>query len=174
MKSPLFLLFALRFREVPLRSLAAACVLAAATIFLSLLCFSPAGHAASILEPLTIETTNGPKIYQVEVMRTDADRARGLMLRPMMPADRGMLFDFGKVDKVAMWMKDTLIPLDMLFIRKDGTIARITAMTEPMSERILSSGEPVLAVLEINGGQSAHFGIKEGDVVRHKIFGNVK
>lgn len=162
-----------RFWIVPVRVLAVACVLAAASFFLSL-AGAPRAEAASTLETLVIETSKGPKTYQVEVMRTEEERARGLMLRPMMPADRGMLFDFGRVDKVAMWMKDTLIPLDMLFIRKDGTIARITAMTEPMSERILPSGEPVLGVLEINGGQAAHFGIKEGDVVRHKLFGNVK
>lgn len=162
-----------RFCKTSLRSLAAACVLAAAAFFLAL--FLPLSSArASALETLVIETAKGPKTYQVEVMRTDEERQRGLMLRPMMPADRGMLFDFGRADKVAMWMKDTLIPLDMLFIRKDGTIARITAMTEPMSERILPSGEPVLGVLEINGGQSALFGIKEGDMVRHKLFGNVK
>ena len=153
---------------------AAACVLAAATIFLSFVLCSSTVRAASTLETLLIDTASGTRTYQVEVMRTEAERERGLMLRPMMPADRGMLFDFGRGDKVAMWMKDTLIPLDMLFIRKDGTIARITAMTEPMSERILPSGEPVLAVLEINGGQSALFGIKEGDIVRHKLFGNVK
>lgn len=162
-----------RFCKPMLRIVAAACVLAAATFFSSL-AFGPRAEAASGLETLVIETSKGPKTYQVEVMRTEEERARGLMLRPMMPADRGMLFDFGRVDKVAMWMKDTLIPLDMLFIRKDGTIARITAMTEPMSERVLPSGEPVLGVLEINGGQSALFGIKEGDVVRHKMFGNVK
>ncbi len=157
-----------------LRSLAAACVLAAATFFGALLWSAAPLHAASTLETVVIETARGQRVYKVEVMRTDADRARGLMLRPFLPADRGMLFDFGRVDQVSMWMKDTLIPLDMLFIRKDGTIARIAAMAEPMSERIISSGEPVLAVLEINGGQSAHFGINQGDVVRHTLFGNVK
>ena len=156
------------------RNLAAAGVLAAATIFLSLAGSAVPTQAASTLEKLVIETANGPRTYQIEVMRTEAERERGLMLRPFMPADRAMLFDFGKVDKVAMWMKDTLIPLDMLFIRQDGTIARIAAMTEPMSERIIPSGEPVLAVLEINGGQAAHFGIGEGDIVRHKLFGNGK
>lgn len=163
-----------RFCKTSLRSLAAACVLAAATFFSALLWQAAPLRAASTLETVVIETARGPRTYQVEVMRTDADRARGLMLRPFLPADRGMLFDFGRVDRVAMWMKDTLIPLDMLFIRKDGTIARIAAMTEPMSERAIPSGEPVLGVLEINGGQSAHFGIKEGDVVRHKLFGNAK
>ena len=166
-------LIPLRIRDGARRLMAAACVLAAAAIFIGLLQNAPA-RAASTLETLVIDTAQGPRSYQVEVMRNEADRERGLMLRPMMPADRGMLFDFGRVDKVAMWMKDTLIPLDMLFIRKDGKIARITAMTEPMSERVLPSGEPVLGVLEINGGQAAYFGIKEGDTVRHKLFGNVK
>lgn len=162
-----------KIRERVRRMMAVACVLAAAALFGYLAGGTPA-FSASSLETLVIETAQGPRIYHVEVMRNDADRERGLMLRPMMPADRGMLFDFGRVDKVAMWMKDTLIPLDMLFLRKDGTIARITAMAEPMSERILHSGEPVLGVLEINGGQAALFGIKQGDIVRHEMFGNVK
>ena len=81
-----------------------------------------------------------------------------------------MLFDFGRNDEVAMWMQNTYIPLDMLFIRRDGTIARIAANTEPLSTRTIPSGEPVLGVLEINGGESAKRGIAAGDRVEHSLF----
>jgi uncharacterized membrane protein (UPF0127 family) len=81
-----------------------------------------------------------------------------------------MLFDFGETRPIQMWMKDTLIPLDMIFIREDGTIARITADAEPYSTRILPSGEPIRAVLEINAGLSAKYGIKPGARVTHALF----
>lgn len=95
------------------------------------------------------------------------------MGRAYMPEKRGMLFDFGAPEEVRMWMKDTPLPLDMLFIRADGTIVRITK-GEPFSTRTLPSGGPVLGVLEINGGLSERLGIKEGALVRHQLFGTVK
>jgi hypothetical protein len=122
------------------------------------------------LEKLVIETAAGAKTFSVEVMRNDEDRARGLMFRRYLPADRGMLFDFESEQPAAMWMKNTLIPLDMVFIRKNGTIARIAENTEPESTRTISSGEPILAVLELNGGTSSKLGIKAGDRVRHSLF----
>ncbi len=82
-----------------------------------------------------------------------------------------MLFDFKVEQPVSMWMMNTYIPLDMIFIRKDGTIARIAEMTEPLSTRTIASGENVLGVLEINGGLSAKLGIKPGDRVQHALFG---
>lgn len=131
-------------------------------------------RAQMALEKLTIQTAAGPRTFDVEVMRTDEERARGLMNRRYLPADRGMLFDFKTEQPVAMWMMNTYIPLDMLFIRKDGTIARIEAMTEPLSTRTIPSGENVLGVLEINGGVSAKFGIKAGDKVQHPLFGTAR
>jgi uncharacterized membrane protein (UPF0127 family) len=122
------------------------------------------------LEPVSIETPNGAIVFSSEIMRTEAEREKGLMLRPYLPELRGMLFDFGEVRTVQMWMKDTLIPLDMVFIRADGTIARVTANAEPYSTRVLSSGEPVSAVLEINGGLAAKYGIKAGAHVTHPLF----
>src|SRR5919107_6243484 len=117
-------------------------------------------------EPLAIVTQGGQRQgFQVEVARNDADRAQGLMFRRSMPADRGMLFDFGRVAPVAMWMQNTYLPLDMLFIRADGTIARIAPNTEPLSTRTIPSGEPVLAVLELNAGTATKLGIKAGDRV---------
>lgn len=126
---------------------------------------------AQALEKLVIQTASGPRSFDVEVMRTDEERAKGLMNRRYLPAERGMLFDFKSEQPVAMWMMNTYIPLDMIFIRKDGTIARIAEMTEPLSTRTIASGENILAVLEINGGVSAKLGIRAGDRVEHTLFG---
>ncbi len=125
---------------------------------------------AAGLEPLTIVSGGQRHAFQVEVMRTPEQRARGLMHRNYLPADRGMLFDFARIEPVAMWMENTFIPLDMLFIRADGTIARIAAQTEPLSRRTIPSGEPVLSVLELNGGIADKLGIKSGDKVEHPLF----
>jgi len=126
---------------------------------------------AQAFEPLAIVSQGGQRhAFQVEVARNDADRAQGLMYRRSMAADRGMLFDFGKVEPVAMWMQNTYISLDMLFIRPDGTIARVAPNAEPLSTRTIPSGEPVLAVLELNGGTAARLGIKAGDRVEHPVF----
>lgn len=126
--------------------------------------------AQQTLEALTIAAQGARQTFQVEVARNDADRAQGLMYRRAMPANQGMLFDFGRVEPVAMWMQNTYLPLDMLFIRPDGTIARIAANTEPLSTRTIPSGEPVLAVLELNAGTAARLGIKAGDRVEHPLF----
>ena len=126
---------------------------------------------AQALETLSIATQGGQRqSFRVEVARNDADRAQGLMFRRSMPADQGMLFDFGRVEPVSMWMQNTYLPLDMLFIRPDGTIARIAANTEPLSTRTIPSGEPVLAVLELNAGTASRLGIKPGDRVEHPVF----
>jgi hypothetical protein len=142
-----------------------------AVLTLALVIRAPAS-ADEALERLVIVTASGPKAFSVEVMRNDEDRAKGLMFRRYLPADRGMLFDFAGEQQVAMWMKNTLIPLDMVFIRRNGTIARIAENTEPESTRTISSGEPVLGVLELNGGTAAKLGIKAGDKVEHPLFGS--
>jgi uncharacterized protein len=129
------------------------------------------GHAnAQNLEKLTLVTASGRHDFQVEVMRTPDERAKGLMFRRFMPADRGMLFDFQRVEPVAMWMQNTYIPLDMIFIRADGSVARIAERTEPLSTRTIPSGEPVLSVLELNGGIAEKIGLKPGDKVEHGLF----
>jgi uncharacterized membrane protein (UPF0127 family) len=126
---------------------------------------------AQAFETLSITTQGGQRqTFKVEVARNEADRTQGLMFRRSMPADQGMLFDFGRVESVSMWMQNTYLPLDMLFIRADGTIARIAANTEPLSTRTIPSGEPVLSVLELNAGMAAKLGIKPGDRVEHPIF----
>jgi uncharacterized membrane protein (UPF0127 family) len=144
--------------------------MAAALIGLFALMLAGAASAQNF-EPLAIVTQGGARhAFQVEVARNDADRAQGLMYRRSMPADRGMLFDFGRVEPVAMWMQNTYLSLDMLFIRPDGSIARVGANAEPLSTRTIPSGEPVLAVLELNAGTAARLGIKAGDRVEHPIF----
>jgi uncharacterized membrane protein (UPF0127 family) len=124
----------------------------------------------SKLEPLTIATPDDAKLFTVEIADTDALRARGLMFRQRLPEDRGMLFDFGHPREAAMWMKNTYIPLDMLFIRQDGTIAYIAENTVPKSEDVIGVREPVLAVLELAGGVTRKLGIRSGDRVYHRIF----
>ncbi|SEG77526.1 DUF192 domain-containing protein [Bosea lathyri] len=156
------------------RRFLAACIAVAMVAFAPAAVFAqaqpaPAASAAG-LESLVIVSGDKRHAFQVEVMRTPDQRARGLMHRNYMPADRGMLFDFGSTEPVAMWMQNTYIPLDMLFIRADGTIARIAERTEPLSTRTIPSGEPVLSVLEINGGVSKTLGIKAGDRIEHVLF----
>jgi uncharacterized membrane protein (UPF0127 family) len=109
-------------------------------------------------------------MFTVEIADTDALRARGLMFRQRLPEDRGMLFDFKTAREAAMWMKNTYISLDMLFIRTDGTIAYIAENTVPQSLEVIGVREPVLAVLELAGGTARKLGIRTGDVVYHRIF----
>ena len=126
---------------------------------------------AQTFEPLAIVTRGGQRhLFQVEVARNQNDRAQGLMYRRSMAADRGMLFDFERVEPVSMWMQNTYLSLDMLFVRPDGTIARIAANTEPLSTRTIPSGEPILSVLELNAGTAARLGIKVGDRIEHPLF----
>jgi uncharacterized membrane protein (UPF0127 family) len=139
-------------------------------LFALMVAFAGLVYAQGV-EPLSIVTRDGQRhVFQVEIARNDADRARGLMFRRSMPADHGMLFDFERVEPIAMWMQNTYLPLDMLFIRSDGSIARIAANAEPLSTRTIPSGEPVLAALELNGGTAARLGIKAGDRVEHPLF----
>ncbi len=110
------------------------------------------GALAQTIEPLAIVTRNGRHPFSVEVARNDADRAQGLMFRRSLAPDRGMLFDFGRqTQPTVMWMKNTYIPLDMIFIRPDGAIARIAENAEPLSTRTISSGEPVLGRARSSG-----------------------
>lgn len=120
---------------------------------------------------LRIATASGEIAFDVELALTDEQRARGLMFRDSMGAYEGMLFDFGPPQPVSMWMKNTRLPLDMLFIAADGRIVRIAANTEPFSTRTIESGGLVKGVLELNGGAARLLGIRPGDRVLHPIFG---
>lgn len=121
---------------------------------------------------LVIVTGKGPERFKVELADNDTSRARGMMFRTSMAPEAGMLFDFGQEQAASFWMRNTLIPLDMLFIKADGTILNIHQRAIPRDETGISSAGPVRAVLELNGGTVSRLGIKPGDKVRHAIFGN--
>jgi uncharacterized membrane protein (UPF0127 family) len=114
--------------------------------------------------PLTIRSANGEHRFTVEVAATPEQQERGLMFRPSVGPDEGMIFPYDPPVNATFWMKNTLVPLDMVFIRADGTIARI-AHAVPLKLDPVPAGEPVAAVLEIRGGRAAELGIREGDVV---------
>jgi uncharacterized protein len=118
------------------------------------------------LVPLSIQTSTTLVKLKVEIARSEDEQARGLMFRKSLPADGGMIFPQNPPRFASFWMKNTLIPLDMIFIRTDGSIARIQPETVPHSLTPVVSGEPVSAVLELAGGRSAELGISEGDMVR--------
>jgi len=126
--------------------------------------------APAQLESLRIVTASGEHAFMVEVARTDEQRARGLMFRQSMPADRGMLFDFKAEQPVMMWMRNTYISLDMIFISRDGVVINIAENTEPLSERTIPSARPAFAVLELNAGVSRKIGLKPGDRINHPLF----
>jgi hypothetical protein len=138
-------------------------------IFLALLLAVGPAKAAD-LRTVEIASKTGVHVFAVELAANDAERAKGLMNRKELPEGRGMLFDFQRDQDVAMWMRNTYISLDMLFIRGDGRILRIVENTEPLSERIISSGGPVRGVLEVIAGTARKLGIAPGDRVAHPIF----
>ncbi len=114
------------------------------------------------VETINIDTKAGPHAFSVEVAADDETRERGLMYRMSMAPDAGMLFDFHTPQLVSFWMENTVIPLDMLFVRADGTIARIKENATPYSRENIPSGEPIELVIELNGGRAAALGIVEG------------
>jgi hypothetical protein len=123
-------------------------------------------------ESLLIETTQGSFEFEVEIADESFEQARGLMFRTELPPRRGMLFDFGEPRIVSMWMKNTPRPLDMVFLARDGTVLSIAERTVPFSEDIVTSGEPVSLVLELNAGVSRMIGLRKGDRLKHRLFGN--
>lgn len=112
----------------------------------------------------------GQARFTVEVVDNDADRSRGLMFRESLPRSSGMLFLYPTPRRVSFWMKNTLIPLDMLFIDDSGTVTRIHDSAQPGDLTAIAGGDAVLAVLEINGGLAEAMGITEGTVLRHPVF----
>jgi uncharacterized membrane protein (UPF0127 family) len=142
-------------------------------ITILLLIFVSAGAAA--LErfeksELTIVTTKGETVFQVELAKTRDQHAQGLMYRRKLAIDAGMLFIYDTPQPASFWMKNTFIPLDMLFIGKDGRIVNFHQRTVPHSLTPIRSKGKVLAILELNGGTAARLEIKAGDQVRHAIF----
>jgi uncharacterized membrane protein (UPF0127 family) len=144
-------------------------VLAALAAFCLLAGIANHGRAATF-EQAEIVTKNGVKVFQVEIATTEPERQRGLMYRKSVPEGTGMLFDFDREQVVVMWMKNTYVPLDMIFIRANGTIARIAENTTPLSEARIYSGPPVKGVLEVAAGTARKYGIAVGDKVSHRFF----
>jgi len=129
--------------------------------------------ATTLCEPTKVTAIGdwGQANFTVEIADTPAARSQGLMNVPQMPLLSGMLFIFDRPQHATFWMRNTLIPLDMLFVGVDGTILTIHENAHPMDDTTIDGGTGVLAVLEINGGLAARLGIKVGDVLRHPAFG---
>ncbi|HUZ66319.1 MAG TPA: DUF192 domain-containing protein, partial [Beijerinckiaceae bacterium] len=130
----------------------------------------PTQMERSSLEPLTIVTATGPHLLQVAVMRTRAQLEKGLMFRKRLPADEGMLFDFRVEQTIMMWMKNTYIPLDMIFMSRAGVVTHVARDAKPLSQKIIPSDGPVYAVLEVNAGLARKLAIMPGDRVDEEIF----
>ncbi|MGP9812870.1 DUF192 domain-containing protein [Rhodopseudomonas sp. NSM] len=145
-------------------------VLSALVALLLLCAFAAQNAQAAKMETLEIVTKTGVHVFSVEIATTEQERETGLMYRKQMPEGQGMLFDFRPEQPVSMWMKNTYISLDMIFIRADGRILRIAENTEPMSTKIIASGGPVTGVLEVIGGTAKKLGIAAGDRVGHPLF----
>jgi len=152
-----------RLRASP-TSIVAIC-LAAALLVAGGIALMFANAAADGLNSARVVTDDGAHSFQIEIADDMGERSRGLMFRRSLGQNQGMLFDFREERPVSMWMKNTYLPLDMLFIGADGTIREIAENTTPLSERTVSSGVPVRYVLEINAGRAAALGIEEGDRV---------
>jgi len=130
-------------------------------------------HPAHALrrETLNLVTAQGTHVINVEVTETPQEKAQGLMFRTHLDDRSGMLFYYETPQEITMWMRNTYIPLDMVFIRADGIVHRIEARTEPLSETIIPSRGDVVACLELAGGAAERLGLKPGDRVEHRFFG---
>src|ERR1700730_7648476 len=140
---------------------------AAVLVFYAL---SGSGAQAASVQPLEIVTKSGVHVFSVEMATTEEEKTTGLMYRKELPDGKGMLFDFAPEQQVSMWMKNTYISLDMIFIRADGRILRIAENTEPESTRIISSGGLAKGVLEVIAGTAKKYGIAPDDRVAHPLF----
>jgi len=120
--------------------------------------------------PLVIESGGKKHRFTVEIADNDERRTLGLMHRRQMAADAGMLFDFKRDGQVSMWMRNTVLPLDMLFVDRDGIVRKVHERAVPFSETVISSDVPVRAVLELNGGTASRLGLRPGDKLDHPMF----
>ena len=122
------------------------------------------------MESLVIKSKDASHTFSVEVADTLEEQARGLMYRESMPDDQGMLFEFSEPKIATIWMKNTAIPLDIIFVRSNGKILKIEHLATPYSLRSASSEASVAAVVELNGGRARELGIMPGDIVKHEFF----
>jgi uncharacterized membrane protein (UPF0127 family) len=132
--------------------------------------FTGGGAHAATFQPLEIVTKSGVHVFSVEMATTEQEKETGLMYRKELADGKGMLFDFSPEQQVSMWMKNTYISLDMIFIRADGRILRIAENTEPLSTKIIPSGGLAKGVLEVIAGTAQKYGIQPGDRVGHPLF----
>jgi uncharacterized protein len=142
----------------------------AAAVLIALWATEAASVQAASFQPLEIVTKSGVQVFSVEMATTEEEKTTGLMYRKELPDGKGMLFDFSPEQQVSMWMKNTFISLDMIFIRADGRILRIAENTQPLSTRIIPSGGLAKGVLEVIAGTAKKYGIEPGDRVAHPLF----
>jgi uncharacterized membrane protein (UPF0127 family) len=142
----------------------------AAILVIAGLTVASAPVGAADFQPLEIVTKNGVQVFSVEIATTEQEKQTGLMYRKELADGKGMLFDFNPEQEVSMWMKNTYVSLDMIFIRADGRILRIAENTEPLSTKIISSGGLAKGVLEVIAGTAQKYGIQPGDRVAHPLF----
>jgi uncharacterized membrane protein (UPF0127 family) len=142
----------------------------AAVIVLAAAAAAAGGARAASFKTLEIATKSGVQIFTVEMATTAEEKETGLMYRKELADGKGMLFDFSPEQQISMWMKNTYISLDMIFIRADGRILRIAENTEPLSTKIISSGGLARGVLEVPAGTAQKYGIAPGDRVAHPLF----
>jgi hypothetical protein len=157
------------YRSVDRRRLPASLWIALAAV-VALCAFAGFSARAASFQTLEIATKSGVRVFSVEMATTEEEKTTGLMYRKELADGKGMLFDFSPEQDVSMWMKNTYIPLDMIFIRADGRILRIAENTEPLSTRIISSGGLAKGVLEVIAGTAQKYGIAPGDRVAHPLF----
>lgn len=143
------------------------------TTFLALLLIAAEACAAALpVTTITVDGAKGSTPFKVEVAGDSASQEKGLMYRKTLAPNAGMLFDFHTTVMTSFWMKNTVLPLDIIFVRSDGTISSIAANAVPYSEAAIPSTEPIRAVLEINAGRAKALGIEPGDKVHAAIFHN--
>jgi len=136
-----------------------------------LLAGAPALDAKMRIERLSIVAADGREVpIEAEIAEEPQEKALGLMFRTELADGRGMLFPYAEARELSMWMHNTYIPLDMVFVRPDGVIHRIEVRAEPLSDRVINSEGPVSAVLELAGGAAERLGIRAGDRIRHPLF----
>ncbi len=144
-------------------------------VCLSALCAAPAADAQLqhfAAGHMTIVSATGPHRFTIELAETPEQMAQGLMFRQSLAPDAGMLFDYKSPTAATMWMRNTLIPLDMLFVDEHGRIVGIHERAVPQSDDLIAAPKPVRAVIELAGGTAARLGIKPGDRVLYPIFDN--
>ena len=141
----------------------------ACLVFVAFVAMGAAALTAATLEPLTFQTADGSHVFQIEAALTEEQREIGLMYRRSLADDHGMLFDFGRPQAISMWMQNTYVSLDMVFVGGDGRVMRIAEKTEPLSTRLISSDGPARYVVELTAGAARRIGLRPGDRVLHSL-----